>query len=306
MKKFETEEIVSAYLRTGSVWKAGKLLGMAGQSVHERLRAIGHPLNNRSWEIDEIAELKLLSGNMAISEVASRLGRTYAGIACKMSEIGLEGVKKHIAKPKRDANFTKPITKNHIKIIDKNNLSIREHSIQSGIGIEVFIQAVERHFPEWWHSYKEKNSQVEMRKCVYCDKDYIPMTKKTKYCSRVCGGRSRTDISYFGGKRRNTIGLKEATCQLCGKQGVKGLSSHHMIGKENDLDNNYLVALCMGCHKIVTFLASRTFVLKPEVWEALIQLCVLRSQGRDSAVAGVYCYVELELHNPQQIEELES
>jgi hypothetical protein len=47
MKKFETEEIVSAYLRTGSVWKAGKLLGMAGQSVHERLRAIGHPLSNR-------------------------------------------------------------------------------------------------------------------------------------------------------------------------------------------------------------------------------------------------------------------
>jgi len=58
-------------------------------------------------------------------------------------------------------------------------------------------------------------------------------------------------MEYFGGNRLNTIGLISKTCQLCMRKVEKGLSSHHIIGKEKDPENQYLIALCSGCHKLV-------------------------------------------------------
>jgi molybdenum-dependent DNA-binding transcriptional regulator ModE len=40
--KHTVEELIEAYKETGSVWKAGKKLGIPGQSVHSRLSALGY------------------------------------------------------------------------------------------------------------------------------------------------------------------------------------------------------------------------------------------------------------------------
>jgi hypothetical protein len=39
--KFTDDEIISAYKKTGSIWKAADILGICGQSVHERLVKLG-------------------------------------------------------------------------------------------------------------------------------------------------------------------------------------------------------------------------------------------------------------------------
>jgi hypothetical protein len=67
-----------------------------------------------------------------------------------------------------------------------------------------------------------------------------------------------------------------------------------MIGKENDPNNDWLIALCPGCHQIVTILGGRNFAGTPEVWESLIQLVLIRKNGADADFRGIFCSVEIE------------
>jgi hypothetical protein len=54
------------------------------------------------------------------------------------------------------------------------------------------------------------------------------------------------------------------------------LSAHHVLGKGNDPDNAYLIALCSGCHQIVGILAGRLFAEQEQGWENLINLVLSR------------------------------
>jgi len=159
-----------------------------------------------------------------------------------------------------------------------------------------------------WANYTEKNAVKEKTNCPYCASEFWPLGHKQIYCTRKCANEARVDNGYFGGKRRETIGLAERTCQLCGRKDVKGLSSHHMLGKENDPENQYLVALCPGCHHLVTLLGGRNFTATPELWEGLIQLVLIRKNGDNPAFRGIYCSVEIEPimdHNEDDYESIE-
>jgi hypothetical protein len=68
-----------------------------------------------------------------------------------------------------------------------------------------------------------------------------------------------------------------------------------MLGKENDPNNEHLIALCQGCHNIVTILGGRRFVATPEAWEVLIQLVVTRKNGHDPDFVGVFTTVDIDL-----------
>ena len=45
-KKATDEQIINTYKEVGNIWKAGKLLNMCGQSVHERLKKLNIKLNS--------------------------------------------------------------------------------------------------------------------------------------------------------------------------------------------------------------------------------------------------------------------
>jgi hypothetical protein len=75
-----------------------------------------------------------------------------------------------------------------------------------------------------------------------------------------------------------------------------------MIGKENDPENEYLVALCPGCHQLVTLLGGRTFAGTAEVWESLIQLAMIRKYGSDPKMSGVFCSVEIEILSKDDVD----
>lgn len=305
-QKATNEQIIDAYRDTGSVWAAGKRLGMAGQSVHERLRAIGYPLASQNWTPAEVGELRNLVGQATIAEIAHRLGRPYNGVACKISELGI-GVRfgnNRKVKVQRGAGYDKSRLTRYAKQIEATGVTVRQFARTNGLGVEMLCRAFEQRLPEWWDAYKRTAVGIDEKQCAYCHKMFVPGSGKQTYCTRQCAAARRSDESYFGGRRRETIGLAERTCQLCGRQDIKGLSSHHVIGKENDPDNDFLIALCPGCHQIVTILSGRAseFLASPEGWEALIQLCLLRKHG--GSVAGIYASVDIELLDTDDIEAL--
>lgn len=281
-QKVTNEQIVNAYRETGSVWRAGQKLGIVGQSVHERLRAIGYPLAGRKWTPEEDAELeRQITNGVPLGEIAHRLGRPYAGVAGRASNRGLKSIPKRTKKIPRGAGYTKVLVEKHLRALERSGLKVTQYARAEGLSVELLVRTIQKHFPERWDEYVRTHSPIPSKVCEYCESEFVPANGKQTYCARECASQARADRSYFGGRRRETIGLAEGVCQLCGRKDVKGLSSHHMLGKENDPLNSELIALCPGCHQIVGHLAGRNFVDDPRAWEALITLAWMRKHGAD-------------------------
>ena len=308
--KATNEEIVTAYRETGSVWRAAKRLGMAGQSVHERLRALDYPLASRNWTADERAELATLVANgVPLSEIAHRLGRPYAGVAGKASELGIRSNHQRTRKIPRGAGYDKAAVEKHLRSLERSGVKVTRYARAEGLSVELLAKAIERHFPERWTAYKLEHADIPNKACVYCEVEFIPGNAKQAYCTRACASAARSDRSYFGGNRRATVGLAEGVCQLCGRTDAKGLSSHHVLGKENDPLNLELIALCPGCHQIVSHLGGRAFVDDPRAWEALIALAWTRRHGHEMHTLEtpkvVYTEVCIELWDAEDDDEQE-
>lgn len=293
-QRVTNEEIVVAYQATGSVWKAGKRLGICGQSVHERLVAIGHPLASRRWTEEEETELlSLVESKVTAGEIAQRLGRSFASVTCKLSELGKRGYK--ATPPKkipRGAGFDKVSVANHLRVLEATDTPVTRYCRANGMSVDNFVAAAQRHFPDRWKAICAARSPIPEKQCPYCSVSFVPANGKQTYCTRLCQGRARADRSYFGGKRMTAIGMAEGVCQVCGKQGHRRLTPHHVIGKENDPDNDIMIALCSGCHQLVTLLGARNMITDEAAMQTLITLAWLRRHG-DQNLTGKELYVEL-------------
>jgi hypothetical protein len=291
------QQIIDAYLQTGSVWKAGKLLGIAGQSVYERLKALGHKLPGSEWTDDEVAELTALASQMTIAQIANRLGRPYNGVAMKISRLGLgeRYGNKQKKKIPRTGEYTKAKITEYVILMDLESIKLTKFARMNSLNVDSLTYAIQKFYPEWYEAYCKTYAVKPKTPCPYCETEFWPLNAKQIYCNRQCANKARVDNSYFGGRRRETIGLLEGICQLCGNDTPKGLSSHHIKGKENDPDNEYLIALCQGCHQIVTILSGRRFVATEEAWEVLMQLVIMRKNGHDPDFKGVYTTVSLDM-----------
>lgn len=304
-KKVTNEQIVDAYLLTGNVWKAAKTLGLCGQSVWERLKAIGHPMMSTTWSAEELAELRLLAGTITISEIAKRLARPYAGVAGKLSELGIRSNAPREKKLKRGVGFNKTSTPKIIAKLHVFDGSLRQFCRTNSLNIEQLVIALQKYAPTFWGAYSKNRSDLGETKCSYCGTTYYPMSAKQKSCTRKCASVQRGDKAYFAGNRRNTVGLDEKTCQLCFQVKEKGLSSHHLLGKENDPEGKLLIALCTGCHQIVGILAGRNFIEDGSGWENLIHLVLMRRMAdKDSAYQGSHVNVGIDRLSPEEVTEM--
>ena len=291
------QQIIEAYQQTGSVWRAGKLLGLSGQTVHEKLTAIGYPTAGREWSDEEIEELKSLATQMTIAQIANRLGRPYNGVALKISRLGLgeRFGNKQKKKIPRTGEYTKAKIEEYLKELNESGEKVTTFSRANGLSTDTLVSAIQRFYPEWYEIYCEQKAVKPKTPCPYCQTEFWPLNHKQIYCTRDCANKARVDNSYFGGRRRETIGLEEGICQLCGNHTPKGLSSHHVKGKENDPENEHLIALCQGCHHIVTIVAGRRFTATEEAWEVLMQLVIMRKNGHDPNFKGVYTTVSIDI-----------
>jgi hypothetical protein len=305
--KATAEQIITAYRETGSVWAAAKRLGMCGQSVWERLRALDYPIAGQNWTEDEEQEVTRLAGECTIGEIATRLGRPYAGVASKISALGVGTRYGNRQQRKKAPNgYAAPRVQKLIAQLEHSGRSIRAFCREQSLDLELFISAIQRVDPTYWANYTRRTSDLTPKICPNCRETFYPLTKKAVACSRRCSDLLRTDRAYYGGKRQQTIGLKEGVCQLCME--VKAhLSSHHLLGKANDPDNEHLIALCNGCHQLVTMLGGRLFVEDVQGWENLINLVLSRrlaAKNRDGQTqyVGVHTCVDLEWLTVQDLE----
>ena len=236
-------------------------------------------MSGRNWTSDERDELeRLVAADLTAVQIAHRLGRTFAAVTLMMSRNGVRVRRREVKLP-RGAGYDKASIRRHLTAIAAGDWAPTKYARANGLTIEGLVQALERHFPDEWREYMAGRSPISERSCTYCHQSFIPNNARQLVCSRKCGNDQRRDTAYFGGRRRETIGLIEGVCQLCGRKNAKGLSAHHQFGKENDPGNDHLVALCPGCHQLVGLLASRSFVDEPTGWEALILFTRMRRCG---------------------------
>jgi 5-methylcytosine-specific restriction endonuclease McrA len=299
------------------VWLAGKRIGMSGQSVWERLRSLGYPMiSNADWTSEELEELRKLAGQCTIGEIGTRLGRPYAGVACKISELKLGNRYGNKLKRKTIRGYPKKRVLQLINQLESYGGSIRSFCREHSLDLEHLIWCIQRWDRPFWDDYTRRKSDLTSKVCPYCNTTYYPLSKKQRTCSRQCSSRFRNDRDYFGGKRRDAIGLAEGVCQLCMVQKSR-LAAHHVLGKENDEENDFLIALCPGCHQLVGMLANRNFAENEQGWENLINLVLSRrladrNKHGETAFVGVHTCVDLEwltqddLVNLGEIEDPES
>jgi len=306
-QKVSIEQIVDAYRSTGSVWKSAKMLGVCGQSVHERLKAIDYPMHNQPWTEEEYAELRLLVDQIPINQIAQRLGRPYYGVAMKVSRLGLakRAGNRMNRKIPRGAGLNKESVAKLIRDLKNHKGALTAFCRMNGLLIETFVQAIQKYDLEFWKQYSREHTGLDAVNCEYCGAEFHPMTKKQRFCTRWCTTTKRRDEEYFGGKRATTIGLAEGICQLC-LQPKERLSSHHIFGKQNDPNNECLIAVCSGCHQLIGILAGRKFVDTDEGWQNLIHLVMARRMAdKPTDAVGVHAYVEIERVTAEQLEEMQ-
>jgi len=94
-KEITDKEVIKAYERLQSVWKVGDELGIAGQSVHERLKKLGIKMGNR-WTVKD--DEKLIkhyrsstgkNGELNLKDYAESVVRTPQFICRQAKRLGL-------------------------------------------------------------------------------------------------------------------------------------------------------------------------------------------------------------------------
>lgn len=111
-RKATDQQVLDAYAQTGSVWKAGELLGLCGQTVHERLAKLGDATAMNLFtekDFDRLrAEYSLHASEGTLNVLAASMGRTAQFLARKARVIGLTN-------PKRSRGFLKDFARLHFK-----------------------------------------------------------------------------------------------------------------------------------------------------------------------------------------------
>jgi len=291
---YTNEQILEAYKQTGNIWKAAKILGCCGQSVWERLKRLGYPLSQKRWTEEEIDEVRSLASVCTLSEIARRLGRTYGTVATKICELGIGTRFGNRAKIKipRGAGFSKLNTAKLRKELESFQGNFRSFAIQRGLDMDMLARALQEYEGDFWNNYVKAHSNLAEKICPQCSRSFVPFNKKQMTCNRRCATLRRNDLKYFDGKRSNAVGMLEGICQLCERE-KKSLSAHHVFGKANDKDNDYMVALCTGCHQVVGHLGGRSDVESEHFWENLISLVLARKLG-SAHPPGFHVLVEIE------------
>ena len=190
----------------------------------------------------------------------------------------------------RGKGYDKAAVLGHLRKMAKDGIFVTGYVKQAGLKLDTFMLALQDYAdPKWiestrkWvsHPLTSGDPKLITEICQQCSDPYWPTKQGTKFCSSYCGGLYRKDQEYFGGRRNETVGLKEAVCQLCGRLVERGLSSHHIYGKQNDVANEFLLALCKGCHQIVSDLALKTWCGDDVKLAKLIWLAYTQRNGAE-------------------------
>lgn len=157
--KATDRELVAAYKRTKSVHKAGKLLGMYGQTVHDRLRKLGVCFRNHRWTPREeqilLEQYTRYRDAGTLSDLAKKLGRTRQLLCRKARQLGLT----HVQGPKLWNRVWKGLPQlEAIKIFERfkrSPLGVGQFCTKYGYDDLGFSRCMQSHFPDEWEHVME-------------------------------------------------------------------------------------------------------------------------------------------------------
>jgi hypothetical protein len=248
------------------------------------------------WNYEQLVELAtLVESGRTLGQISRHLDRPYATVAAQVSRGGLhsKGIKER--KLPRGAGYDKASTKLNLISMWRFNGTAQQYARRQKLNLDSLVFACETHFADGWGDYVRNHAPLPQATCGYCERVFHPNSAAQVFCSSKCSIDGRADKAYFNGNRRTTIGMDTGVCQVCERSVKKGLSPHHLFGKENDPEDDALVGLCRGCHQLVTILAQRVFCDDPEKLEHLITLAWLRKHGQQQGAEMFDAHVSFNL-----------
>lgn len=183
LRKASDEQLLAAYGELKSVKKVGRLFGMCGQSVHERLQKLGasRPRDDlfTEQEKDRIrAEYPAAAAAGKLADLAASMGRTKSGICRIAGELGLTDQ----SRPRVWLATWKYLTEADARPIfeqfKRSSLNLGQYCNKMGYEDLGFSNCMKKFFPdEWEHVIEAKQIKQTRyrhgRQFEYRVRDYL-------------------------------------------------------------------------------------------------------------------------------------
>jgi Holliday junction resolvase len=160
-------QVLAAYAKDGSCWKAAERLGMCGQSVHERLVRLGHirPLRRLRAEETErlLRDYRSHRDAGTLQVLAGELGRTVPYLCRKARDLGLtdpRATKRYAAKWKY---MPEGAARGLLDQFKRSSFGLERFCKRTGHESEGFSETMRRYFAdEWEHVIESKMPRQTM------------------------------------------------------------------------------------------------------------------------------------------------
>jgi len=281
------DDVITIYReKNNNLWETGKALFISGGEIRRVLIAAGIKIEPSTWTTDELTFIhRAVSMEvMLASEVAEETGRNPAVVMAKCNEMydqPLPTIVK-LKKVPYGRGYTKRNAAIRIKeLADKPGLCVLHYCKAMHFDPKLLVQSFKAYYPERLPSIASNLENVTFTTCPYCSVEFANRKHNgASFCSDACNRKSKVDARYFGGKRRVTLGVGSKTCQACGAR-HESLHVDHIIRKaEQAIDNEHMIALCPGCHRIKSTLAiHKKLTTNRAALQAIIAMALAEMDG---------------------------
>jgi 5-methylcytosine-specific restriction endonuclease McrA len=280
------DEVTRAYReKNNNLWETGKIFFVAGGEIRRTLISAGVEIKPSEWSKDELTFIHraVAMESMIASQIAEEIGRNPAVVMAKCNDLYDQPVPT-IVKLKKvpyGQGYTKRNAAIRIKeLADKPGLCVLHYCKALDLDPRALVQSFKAYYPERLPSIASNLENVIFTTCPYCGVEFANRKHNgANFCSNTCNRKSKIDAKYFGGKRRETLGVRTKTCQNCGQK-HDALQVDHIIRKGNDSENEHMIALCPGCHRIKSVLAiHKSLTTNRTALQALIAMALAEMDG---------------------------
>lgn len=173
-KKVSDEQLIKEYQRLGNVWKVAEIVGICGQSVHERLTKLGKINKMRvltkseKEKIEKVYLSGITKGDGKLDALCDEIGRTKQFVCRYAKSVGLTKYGRKVLNKKyaNDVDYNHPLCAIYYMIMNRcYNEKNKNYKNYGGRGIHVCDR--------WLNSFNDFANDMANRPSVYHSIDRI-------------------------------------------------------------------------------------------------------------------------------------